>query len=86
MLCDTFRPRRSRTRGETDGRPGDGGDRRTDGRADAAHAAAIRAAVSDDAAAAIDALDIVVDVGNGVGSVTADALVERYPALSYVLG
>jgi phosphoglucosamine mutase len=54
----------------------DSGERRTDERADAAHAAAIREAVSDDAAAAIDGLDIVVDVGNGVGGVTADALVE----------
>ena len=52
------------------------GDRRTDDGADAAHAAAIRVAVSDDAAVAIDGLDIVVDVGNGVGGVTADALVD----------
>ena len=55
--------------------PWDGsGDRRTDTGADAAHAAAIRDAISDDAAAAIDGLDVVVDVGNGVGSVTARTL------------
>ena len=48
------------------------GDRRHDSTATAAHRRALTAAVD---AEPIDGLDVVVDVGNGVGGVTADALV-----------
>ncbi|MFO7834917.1 MAG: phosphoglucosamine mutase [Halohasta sp.] len=49
------------------------GDRHHDSTATAAHKDALTAAVD---AEPIDGLDVVVDVGNGVGGVTADALVE----------
>ena len=49
------------------------GDRRRDSTATAAHEAALTGAAD---AAAIDGLEVVVDVGNGVGGVTADALGE----------
>jgi len=49
------------------------GDRRHDSTATVAHERALSAAVDADP---IDGLDVVVDVGNGVGGVTADALVE----------
>ena len=54
----------------------DSGERRRDQTADAAHSRAIIEAMGDDATAAMDGLEVVVDVGNGVGSVTATALGE----------
>ncbi|ESS08567.1 MAG: phosphoglucosamine mutase [uncultured archaeon A07HN63] len=50
------------------------GTRRTDDHGDTAHSTAIRDAISDDAVATMDGLTAVVDVGNGVGSVTARTL------------
>ncbi|TQQ81009.1 phosphoglucosamine mutase [Halonotius terrestris] len=53
------------------------GERTTEGAADAAdaaHTTAVVDAIDDEAAAAMAGLEAVVDVGNGVGSVTADAL------------
>ncbi|WP_253738522.1 phosphoglucosamine mutase [Halohasta salina] len=49
------------------------GDRRRDSTATAAHEDALTGAVDPEP---IDGLDVVVDIGNGVGGVTADALVE----------
>ena len=49
------------------------GDRQRDSTATAAHEAALVDAVDGDP---VDGLEVVVDVGNGVGGVTADALVE----------
>jgi len=54
----------------------DSGERRRDQTADAAHSRAVVEAIGDDATAAMDDLEVVVDVGNGVGSVTATALGE----------